>query len=371
MRTADRVWIAALVGAALALAAIGLAIQWSISRGEPYLGDGLFARHAIWLAVGSVAGAVAAAIPLRWWRALALPLYGLGVVALAATVAGFGPELMGTRRWLAFGPLVVHVAALFQVALVLGLAHTASREPKPACAGRRIGDALVVAAAVLLPAALLYAQPDIVGAAEILVVSIAVLARGRRTWIPAVGLGTIALAAPVVLWKFLLHDYQRARILDFFSETPDVLGIGYQTAVASELLRSGGIAGRGLGSAAQDGLSHLANARTDFALVVVGHERGALGIAVVLLLLAAIVAICLRAALRSPDRLAALVAFGAAVLFVWQAGLHVAVNLGLLPVLSTPGLPLISYGGSGTVAALVCVGLVIRGATGLTTPPPP
>jgi rod shape determining protein RodA len=362
MRTADRIRIAALVLSLLALAAIGLAVQWSISGSAPYLGDGLWRKHAIWLCVGGATGIGAAVIPPRWWRNAALPLYGLGVAALAATVAGLGPELMGSRRWLALGPLVVHVASLFQIALALGLAWAASREPGPRGVGRRIGEAILIAGAVLLPVALLTAQPDLVGAAEILVVSIAVLACSRRTWIPAAGLLAIALAAPVALWRFLLHDYQRARILDFFSATPDIRGVGYQTAVATELVRSGGIAGRGPGSAAHEGLSHLANARTDFAFAVLGHEWGCVGIAVALALVAIIVAACIRIALRSEDRFAARVAVGVAALFAWQAGLHAGVSLGLLPVLSTPGFPLVSYGGSGTVAALVCAGLVCRGA---------
>jgi len=365
MRTADRVWITALVLSVLTLAAIGLAVQWSISQGEPHLGDGLWRKHLVWLCVGAAAGIGAAAMPIRWWHAAALPLYGLGVVALLATVAGFGTELSGARRWLAFGPLTIHVAALFQIALVAALAYVGSRDPGPAGVGRRIGEALAVAAAVLLPAALLFAQPDLVGATEILIVSIAVLACSRRTWIPAAGLGAIALAAPVALWKFLLHDYQKARILEHFSATPDVHGVGYQAAVADELLGAGGLTGRGFGTAAADGLTHLTNARTDFALVVTGHEWGYLGIAVALALVAIIVAVCVRVALRAPDRFAALVAAGVAALFVWQAGLHAAVSLGLLPVLSTPGFPLVSYGGSGTVAALVCAGLVCRGALAL------
>jgi cell division protein FtsW (lipid II flippase) len=371
MRTADRLWIAALVLSALALAALGLAVQWSISGSAPYLGDALWRKHLVWLCVGGAAGIGAAAMPTRWWRRAALPLFGLGVAALAATVAGFGTELAGARRWLCVGPLTIHVASLFQLALVLGLAWAASREPARPAIGRRIGEAIPIAAASLLPAALLYAQPDLVGAAEVLIISIGVLACSRRTWIPAAGLFAVALAAPLVLWKLLLHDYQRARILDFFSATPDVHGVGYQAAVATELVRSGGIAGRGLGSAAHEGLSHLANARTDFALVVVGHEWGWVGIAVALALVAIIVAACARVALRSKDRFASRVAVGVAALFAWQAGLHAGVSLGLLPVLSTPGFPLLSYGGSGTIAALVCAGLVIRGAGGLTTLPPP
>ena len=47
MRFADRVWTAALVFASLALAALGLAVQWSISGSTPYLGDGLWRKHLV------------------------------------------------------------------------------------------------------------------------------------------------------------------------------------------------------------------------------------------------------------------------------------------------------------------------------------
>jgi cell division protein FtsW (lipid II flippase) len=81
----------------------------------------------------------------------------------------------------------------------------------------------------------------------------------------------------------------------------------------------------------------------------------------VLALVAVIVAAAVRETIRSPDRLSSRVALGCALVVAWQAGLHAGVNLGLLPVVSTPGLPLVSYGGSATVATLVCVGLVARG----------
>lgn len=174
---------------------------------------------------------------------------------------------------------------------------------------------------MLLPAALLGAQPDLVAAAELLLVSIAVLASSRRTRIPAILLGAVALAAPLLCWRFLLHGYQKERILDFLRDAPDPLGAGYQAAVAGDLLRAAALA-----------------------------------------LAALLVAACVRVALGAQDRFASRLALGCGLLLAWQAGLHAAVNLGLLPVVGTPGFPLVSYGGSGTVAAFVCVGLACRAA---------
>ncbi len=361
MRIARYTWAAALVASTIALAAIGLAVQWSISRGEPYLGDGLWLRHAVWLAVGVAAAAAAAAIPPGWWRAIALPLYGAGVVALFAVAAGLGPELNGVRRWLSIGPLTVHVAGLFDVALVLGLGRAAALESGGIGWARRIGEAVLFMAAVLLPMALLHAQPDLVGAAHVLVLSVAVLASARRTWLPAAGLGVVTLASPFVLWGFLLHGYQKERILDFLSTSPDTLGTGYQAAVAADLIRSGGLLGSGFASASGDGLERLSNARTDFAFTVLGHEWGIVGMVAVLALIAIVAAAAVRVAVRPPDRFTSRVALGCALIVAWQAGLHAGVNLGLLPVVSTPGFPLVSYGGSATVATLVLVGLLVRG----------
>jgi len=66
----------------------------------------------------------------------------------------------------------------------------------------------------------------------------------------------------------------------------------------------------------------------------------------------------LRVAVRHPQPFGRLLAFGCTFLLVCQAGLNIAVVLGLLPTKGLP-LPFVSYGGSSLVMALVYTGVLL------------
>jgi rod shape determining protein RodA len=52
-----------------------------------------------------------------------------------------------------------------------------------------------------------------------------------------------------------------------------------------------------------------------------------------------------------------MIAYGVAILILFQGSVNIAVNLNLIPVTGVP-LPFISYGGSGLVSLMLAVGLV-------------
>ena len=117
----------------------------------------------------------------------------------------------------------------------------------------------------------------------------------------------------------------------------------------------------GLGASVEK-LHYLPEAHTDFIVAVVGEELGFVGVAAVILAFAFIVwrGFEIGRQAIAMDRLYnAMVAQGVAVWFGVQAFINIGVCLGLLP---TKGLtlPLVSYGGTGIVANLIAVALLLR-----------
>jgi cell division protein FtsW len=115
--------------------------------------------------------------------------------------------------------------------------------------------------------------------------------------------------------------------------------------------------GRGLG-ASRAKFFYLPSAHNDFIFAVVGEETGLLGALLLVLLLVALVALGYAVGREAPDRLGALLAFGAAFLLGFQALLNLGVVVGVFPVTGLT-LPFVSYGGSSLAVSLGLVGVVL------------
>nr|MBF0685190.1 FtsW/RodA/SpoVE family cell cycle protein [Pseudomonas sp.] len=109
-------------------------------------------------------------------------------------------------------------------------------------------------------------------------------------------------------------------------------------------------------------LHYLPEAHTDFILAVIGEELGFIGVMAVILLFAFIIRRAFeigRQAIAMDRTFSGLVAQGVALWLGVQAFINMGVCLGLLP---TKGLtlPMMSYGGSGLVANMCAVALIMR-----------
>ena len=102
----------------------------------------------------------------------------------------------------------------------------------------------------------------------------------------------------------------------------------------------------------------LPEAHTDYIFSVIGEEFGLLAcMVIVMLYLAVLVRVILRL-VEEEDLFTVLAASGFAAQFGGQAFINILVNLQLFPSKGMT-LPLISYGGSSTVAMCLCMGLLL------------
>jgi len=159
-----------------------------------------------------------------------------------------------------------------------------------------------------------------------------------------------------------LKDYQRNRILAFVAPDiadPEGIGVNWNRQQSVIAVASGGLFGKGLGQSTQAKLGYLPKsvAHNDFIHSVLAEEKGFLGSAFVLILLAIVVGNGFRIACLARDRFGMLIAAGVSVIFMIHIFINVGMTLGITPVTGLP-LPFLSYGGSFVISCCILQGLL-------------
>ena len=84
------------------------------------------------------------------------------------------------------------------------------------------------------------------------------------------------VAAPLA-FNFVLHDYQRNRMLIFLDPESDPLGTGYHISQSKIAIGSGGMFGKGFLNGTQSHLDYLPEGHTDFVFATMAEEWGLVG----------------------------------------------------------------------------------------------
>ena len=126
---------------------------------------------------------------------------------------------------------------------------------------------------IFLPT-LVAAQPDLGTSILIAASGLFVLFLSGMSW-KLIAVAAIALAAFIpVLWFFLMHGYQRDRVMMLLDPESDPLGAGYHIIQSKIAIGSGGLSGKGLADGTQ---SQLGFCRAPYRLYLrrVGRRAGA------------------------------------------------------------------------------------------------
>ncbi len=162
----------------------------------------------------------------------------------------------------------------------------------------------VLGAIILVPVALTAAQPDL-GTAILITIAggLLVIMAGLSVWIMA-GAAVAGGIGAWIAWAYLLHDYQRQRILTFIDPTTDPQGAGYHSLQSLIAIGSGGVFGKGWMHGSQSQLAYLPERHTDFIFAVIGEEFGLFGIIILMALYLFVIARALywRRKPRTPSR---------------------------------------------------------------------
>ena len=203
---------------------------------------------------------------------------------------------------------------------------------------------------------LIIIQPDYSTAIMIGIIGVTILFIGgaKIRHLSSLSFFGLLIGIPVLLSR----EYRKKRLLSFFG-LDDNQDIGYQANQSLIGLGNGGFFGVGLGNSVEKN-HFLPTPHTDFIFSIVGEELGfILGTIPVLTLFLLIFIRGLKIAKLSTDPFALLLSVGISFNLILYAFVNAAVVTGLFPVTGLP-MPMISYGGSGTIINLAMIGILLN-----------
>ncbi|MFO1420744.1 MAG: rod shape-determining protein RodA [Candidatus Competibacteraceae bacterium] len=333
----------------LAVSGLGLVVLYSAGQRDLNLVLGQGMR----LGLGFVIMLALAQIPPHYFRFWSPWIYLVGVLLLLAVMVA-GDISKGARRWLDLGVVRFQPSEIMKLAVPMMMAWFFAEKPLPPRLLHLLGGALVTA----IPFVLIAEQPDLGTALVVGCAGAFALFLAGLSWIIMIGLAGLLAGVIPLFWMFVMHDYQRQRVLTFLDPESDPLGAGYHIIQSKIAIGSGGIYGKGWLNGTQSHLDFLPEGSTDFIFAAFLEEFGLVGGCLLLVLYFFIIARSLYMATRAPDTYTRLLAGSLTLIFFIYAFVNSGMVSGLLPVVGLP-LPLFSYGGTSLVTIMAGFGILI------------
>ena len=334
------------------VACIGFAMLYSVAGGSlsPWATPQIFRFLA-----GFVILVVVSVVDIRTWLSLAYPFYGASLVLLIGVVIA-GHVGKGAERWITLGPLGLQPSELMKISLVLALARFLhGKSVEDISRPLNLGLALAM---IGIPAVFVVLQPNLGTTLIILADGASLLfLAGLSWWWIAPAITAVAVAIPTA-WRFVLHDYQKRRVLTFLNPESDALGAGWNITQAKIAIGSGGVTGKGFLGGTQSKLNFLPEKHTDFIFTNFAEEFGFVGSIALLILLAVIIGYGVQIAGSARSQFGRLLAMGLTLNFFFYIMINASMVMGLIPVVGIP-MPLVSYGGSAMLTVMFGFGLLM------------
>ncbi|MDG5748972.1 putative peptidoglycan glycosyltransferase FtsW [Qipengyuania sp. XHP0207] len=303
-----------------------------------------FYRHIAWQVVGLSAMLGVSMLTRDNARRLGIVLAAVMLFFLFL-VPFVGVEINGARRWIRVG-MQFQPSEFLKPGFAIAMAWIFAwrlRDPNLPVLGIATGILGLIAALMML-------QPNLGGTilfAGVWFVMVVLSGVDAKRIGVFIGGGIAGITA-----AYFLYDNARHRIDSFLGG-----GTAYdQVDLASRTLLAGGWTGAGYGLGIRK--MSLPEAHTDYIFSVIGEEFGLLACAVIVILYLAIVGRVLMRLVDEEDLFALLAGAGLVSLLGGQAFINMLVNLQLFPSKGMT-LPLVSYGGSSTIAVCTTVGLLL------------
>lgn len=340
----------------LALNVIGLINLYSATHG-PTSDDvaSLFIAQLMWLAVGWTVFFVVTLIDYSVVSRIGIIIYTLNLMAILY-VTFFGKVALGAQRWIDLGFFRYQPSETMKLALIMMMAKILCTKNTHG-PGMGFKEMFVPLVALFIPVGLVMEQPDLGTAMMLLAIggSMMIFVKIKRVILASfVVLGIIAIP---IAWKFVLHDYQKNRVLTFISPTSDPRGTGYNSIQSKIAVGSGRFFGKGFMKGTQSQLEFLPERHTDFIYSVLSEEHGFVGSLAAIGLFCFLFLTGIRIASYARDKMGALLVVGVLCYIFWHMFVNIGMVIGLLPIVGVP-LPILSYGGSSMLTTMAGLGLI-------------
>lgn len=341
-----------LLGAALALMALGVALSFASSPAAILADESITDpfhyswRMMVFSGVGLGIMLTTSLMSPRGVRRIAvLALFGAIVVMMALPF--IGDTVKGAARWVNFGPFSLQPSEFAKPGLIVFAAWMFAEAQK----GQGVPGVTIAFGFYALTVSLLLIQPDI---GQTLLITTTFMAVFFMAGVPFKWMAVLAsLGMAGLVSLYFVFGHMRDRLSRFFSpETTDT----HQIDSASEAIRAGGLLGRGIGEGVMK--RRVPDLHTDFIYSVGAEEFGLILSLIMISLYAFIVIRGMRRAMKLTDPFEQTAAAGLFMLIGLQACINVAVNLNLIPTKGMT-LPFISYGGSSMLAMGLTMGFAL------------
>ena len=282
-------------------------------------------------------------------------LYGINAILLLV-VKFAGTSALGAQRWIQLGPFTLQPSEFAKIIMIICLARLMAHDRSGFQTWKSL---LPVAGMMALPTLLIFIQPDLGTSLVFAAITFGMLyISGLKMQLVKRAFLAFVVVFPFI-WFFVLHSYQKMRILVLFNPDVDPYGSGYHVIQSKISIGSGGFIGQGLFEGTQSQLNFLPENHTDFIFSVIGEELGFVGAIFVLFLFFVLLYRTLMISRSSGDAFGSLLACGIFSMWLFQIFINVGMTLGIMPVTGIP-LPFMSYGGSALLMNLLCVGLLMN-----------
>lgn len=332
----------------LSLSVIGVVILYSASGQDMRLVITQVTR----LGVGLIIMLIVAQFSPAQLARLSLWFYLFGL-ALLIIVLFYGDVGKGAQRWLDIKVIKFQPSEIMKLALPMVIAWYLSDRHLPPTFPR----ILVAIVMIVVPVLLIAKQPDLGTAVLVATAGLSILFIAGISWKLLTGFACLVSLSTPVLW-YLMHDYQKKRVLTFLNPEQDPLGAGYHIIQSTIAIGSGGLYGKGWLNGTQSHLEFLPERSTDFIFAVFCEEFGLMGVVVLICLYLFIIGRGLYISMVSQQTYGKLLGSGLILTFFVYIFVNMGMVSGQLPVVGVP-LPLISRGGTSMVTIMIGFGILM------------
>ena len=272
---------------------------------------------------------------------------------LLILVPVFGTEVKGSKRWLnlfflpRFQPIeIVKPFIIIFIATIL-------------CSEKEFNiyfKYLLTFIAIIPACLLLMIQPDI-GQTFLIFLAWAILVFISGISLPVIlTFFSFSLLSLIYMVFFIAKfAYIKNRILSFFNPSDGTHN--FQSDKAIDAISSGGYFGKGIGEGTLK--IRVPEAHTDYIISVISEEFGVVAIILLLILFLFFIYTVFKKIYLEKNEKIKLVLTGSICIIIFQALIHVGVNIRLFPTTGMT-LPFLSYGGSSIVGVSILSGIILN-----------
>ena len=311
-----------------------------------------FFKHLAYISIGMIVLIFFSSLSKESLYKISLYLFLISLFFLFL-VPVLGVEVKGSKRWLnlfflpRFQPIeLVKPFLIIFVATIL-------------CSEKNLNiyfKYLLTFIAIVPACLLLIMQPDIGQTLLIFLVwSTLVFISGISLPIILIFISFSLLSLAYIVFFIPKFAYIKDRILSFFNQNNGTHN--FQSDKAIDAISSGGYFGKGIGEGTLK--NRVPEAHTDYIISVISEEFGVVAIILLLILFLFFIYTVFKKIYLEKNEKIKLVLTGTVCLIIFQALIHIGVNIRLFPTTGMT-LPFLSYGGSSIVDISILSGIILN-----------